>query len=105
MQKNEELTDVDETLLETAGNRFFTHWYSLQTAYDLEIIDRSVYEVFYEDVPRRINAYPPMHRKFREIMANYSMSSDVSCSCCFTTAIISFTEYRLRFITKSPIRY
>jgi len=77
LRKNETLTDEEDTLLESVSNRFLTHWYSIQTAFDHKLIDRNVYEVFYEDVSRWINSYPPMHRKFREIMTNYSMSADV----------------------------
>ena len=77
MKTNEELTVIEDTLLEAVANRLLTHWYSVQTAHDRKLVDLIVYEIFCEDVERWMKEYPPMRKKFLEITSFYSMARDI----------------------------
>ena len=78
LNSGDELTNRDETLLESVANRYLSHWFSIQTAYDRGTIDKQFYDIFCEDVSRYVNAYPKMTKKFLEVTEHYSQAEHIS---------------------------
>ena len=76
MKTRNDLSATEDMLLEAVANRYLAHWWSIQSAYDRNVIDEEFFETFTEDVTRYVNAYPQMHKKFLEIMSLYTRPKD-----------------------------
>lgn len=74
MKTLETLTPNEETLLEAVANRYLTHWFSVQSAYDRNVIDKQLFDTFCEDVVRYVSQYSLMHAKFEQVLSLYSVS-------------------------------
>ena len=77
LKANEDLSPIEDTLLESVANRYLTHWYSIQSAHSRNVLDEEIYSIFYDDVKRYVNGYPLMHRKFLEVTSHYSGAREI----------------------------
>jgi hypothetical protein len=77
VKAGEDLSDSEETQLESIANRYITHWYQIQLAHERKLVDDVVYLTMCEDVKRILTQYPPLKNRFREILGFYSVSKSI----------------------------
>jgi len=72
-----ELNDAEDALLEMLSRRYIVHWYDVQSGHDRKLLDNLVYDAHCEDVKRMIKRYPLIHRKFKDVLVDYSSSPNL----------------------------
>ena len=77
LRTGEDLSQLEETIYESIANRYITHWFQTELAYNRGLIEKAMFNTMCEDVVRTIHQCPPIRNKFREVLSYYSVASSL----------------------------
>ncbi len=74
LKSREELTPSEDIQLDFYSDRYLTHWFQVQNAYDRGFVDDDLYQTMCDDVRRMLKNYPAIRGKLITILDNYQIT-------------------------------